>query len=130
MEIVNKNAEWTYNGKCTIVQLNPGQGNINIIGVQSIKLIPAASPRDNPWVEIFFVRSPTILPLLHFTCPKVNQAGTYTNTSAMAGIIMGVPAFPQSIKFEAKEGEQTILKLGEEGGPMFLKFTVRQIRED
>ncbi len=131
IEIVNKNAEWTYNGKCTIVQLRPGQGNINIIGMQSIKLIPAASPGDNPWIEIFFVRSPTIFPLLQFTCPKVNAGGTYTTTSAGANAIGSmIPAFPLSIKFEAKEGEQTILKIGEEGGQIYAKFTVKQIRED
>ncbi len=130
-EIVNKNAEWTYNGKCTVVQLNPGHGNINIIGVQNIKLIPAASPGDNPWVEIFFVRSPTMFPLLQFTCPKVNAAGTFTTTSAGANAIGSmIPAFPMSIKFEAKEGEQTILKIGEEGGESYVKFTVKQIRED
>jgi hypothetical protein len=130
-EVVNKNAELTYIGKCTIVQLKPGQGNINIIGVQSIKLIPAASPKDNPWIEIIFVRSPTILPILQFTCPQPSGGGTYTSNSAAAsGIAYGIPAYPQSIKFEAKEGEQTILKLGEEGGPIYVKFTVKQLKDD
>src|ERR1035437_1358466 len=130
MEIVNKNAEFTYNGKCTIVPLKAGSGNINIIGVQSIKVIPAASPKNNPWIEILFVRSPTIFPLLQFPCPDL-KGGTFTTTSAQANAIsFSIPAFPQSIKFEAKKGEQTILKLGEEGGPIFLKFTVKQIKED
>ncbi len=130
-EIVNKNAEWTYNGKCTVVPLRAGSGTINIIALQSIKLIPAASPGDNPWIEIFFVRSPTIMPLLQFTCPKVNAPGTFTTTSAGANAIGSmIPAFPMSIKFEAKEGEQTILKIGEEGGETYVKFTVKQIKED
>jgi hypothetical protein len=29
-----------------------------------------------------------------------------------------------------QEGEQTIIKIGEEGGEMFLKFTGKQIKED
>ncbi len=131
IEMVNKNAEWTYIGKCTVVPLKAGSGTINIIAVQSIKLIPAASPKDHPWIEIFFVRSPTIFPLLQFTCPNVNKGGTFTTTSAGANAIGSmIPAFPTSIKFEAKEGEQTILKIGEEGGEVYVKFTVKQIRED
>ncbi|MEP6712806.1 MAG: hypothetical protein ABJA37_10340, partial [Ferruginibacter sp.] len=129
-EIVNTNAAFTYNGKCTIVLLKPGQGNINILGVQNIRVISATSPSDNAWVEIFFVRSPTIFPILQFTCPDL-KGGTFTTNSAMAtGIGMSIPAFPQSIKFEAKEGEQTILKMGEEGGKIYAKFTVRQIKDD
>jgi hypothetical protein len=129
-EVVNKNAEFTYIGKCTIVQLKPGQGNINIIGVQGIRVIPGASPKDNPWVEIFFVRSPTVLPLLQFTCPDL-KGGTFTTTAAQANAIgFTIPAFPMSIKFEAKEGEQTILKFGEEGGEIYARFTVKKITDE
>jgi hypothetical protein len=45
----------------------------------------------------------------------------------MAGIL---PAFPQYIKFEAKEGEQTILVHGQPGGQLYARFTVKQIKED
>ncbi len=129
-EVVNKNAEFTYIGKCAIVQLKPGQGNINIIGVQGIRVIPGATPRDNPWVEIFFVRSPTVLPLLQFTCPNL-KGGTFTTTAAQANAIgFSIPAFPMSIKFEAKEGEQTILKFGEEGGEIYARFTVKKITDE
>ena len=128
--IENSNAYFTYKGKCTVVQLKPGPGNINILGVQSIKLIPAASPNENAWVEILFVRSPTIFPLLQFTCPQPHGGGTYTANSGFADAISAqIPAFPQSIKFEAKEGEQTILKLGEEGGQIYARFTVKQLKD-
>jgi hypothetical protein len=129
--IENENAYFTYKGKCTVVQLQPGSGNINILGVQSIKLIPAVTPQDNPWIEIFFVRSPTIFPLLQFTCPQPSGRGTYTANSAFAnGISFQIPAFPQSIKFEAKDGEQTILQFGEEGGKIYARFTVTKLKEE
>ena len=129
--IENTNAFFTYKGKCTVVQLQPGAGNINIIGVQDIKIIPAASPGENPWIEILFVRSPTIFPLLQFTCPQPHGRGTYTANSALAnGIGMSIPAFPQSVRFEAKAGEQTILKLGDEGGEIYARFTVRQLKDE
>jgi hypothetical protein len=41
-----------------------------------------------------------------------------------------VPAFPIQIKFEAKEGEQTILEQGKSGDILYTKITVKQIKED
>jgi hypothetical protein len=38
--------------------------------------------------------------------------------------------FPQRIRFEAKEGEQIIYKIGEEGSALFVRFTVKQLKDD
>jgi len=68
--------------------------------------------------------------MLQFTCPQPSGGGTYTANSGFANAISAqIPAFPQSIKFEAKEGEQTILKLGEEGGQIYARFTVKQLKD-
>jgi hypothetical protein len=131
IEKVNNNAQFTYKGKCTVIPLKSGSGNIHVIGAQSIKIIPAASPKDNPWVEIIFVRAPTIFPVLQITCPPIGRGAPYTYTTEKE-TAMGfrIPAYPQSIKFEAKEEEQTILKLGEEGGDIFLRITVKRLKDD
>lgn len=133
IEKVNKNIpdKLDYKGKCTVAPLKPGRGNIHIAGVQNIKVIPPASPHDNPMIEIAFIRTPTILPLLKFTCPD-RRRGSFTSTNAQAQAMASgmLPAFPQQIKFEAKEGEQNILKIGEAHSPMFLKITVKKLTDD
>lgn len=133
IEKVNKNttAELDYKGKCTIIQLKPGSGNVHILGVQSIKVIPPATPNANSWIEIIFKHSPTIMPLLKITCPPIDKGSPTTITTAQANAMMfSMPAFPQLVKFEAKEGEHTILKMGQEGSELFLKFTVKQIKDE
>ena len=131
IEKVNNNAQLDYKGKCTIVPLKVGSGNIHVLGAQSIKIIPAASPKDNRWVEITFVRAPTVFPVLKITCPPVGRGAPYTHTTEMETAVgFRIPAYPQSVKFEAKEEEQTILKLGEEGGHIYLRITVKQVKDD
>ncbi len=133
IEKVNKNtvSELDYTGQCTIVQLKPGTGNIHIAGRPVIKIIPSASLTGAAVIEITFGRYPTILPLLQFTCPN-RKGGTFTSTNAQANAMIAgmIAAFPQQIKFEAKEEEQTILQIGEAGSEIFTKFTVKQIKED
>ena len=133
IEKVNKNLpdKLDYAGQCTIKQLRPGSGTINIVGRPSIRVIAPTSPTALPTIEIMFSRTPTILPLLHFTCPDGTGktfVATNSQANAMAASIMA--AFPQQIKFEAKEEEQTILEIGKEGDDIHAKFTVRQIKED
>ncbi len=133
IEKVNKNTpdKLDYEGKCEIKQLKPGSGNIHIIGAKSIKVIPATTPDGNPWIEIEFKHAPTIFPLLQFRCPPVGKGDWTTNTNAMGNAMMVMmPAFPHHIKFEAKEGEQTILLIGKEGSEMYVKYTVKQIKDE
>jgi hypothetical protein len=127
----NQEDELGYKGKCLIVLLKSGTGNIHITGVNSIRVIPPASPYGNPWVEIIFKRTPTEFSLLKITCPPIGKGGPTTGTNAQANaMVRMLPALPQVIKFEAKEGEQTILEIGKEGGEIFTKFTVKQLKDD
>jgi hypothetical protein len=127
---VNNNAQLDYKGKCTVIPITPGSGNIHVLGAQSIKIIPAASPKDNRWVEITFVRAPTIFPVLKITCPPVGRGSPYSNTTERETAMgMRIIAYPTSIKFEAKEEEQTVLKLGEEGDNIYVRITVRQVKD-
>jgi hypothetical protein len=135
IEKVNKNVpdKLDYRGECKITQLKPGSGNIHILGVSSIKLIPPTTPDGNATVTIFFKRAPTIFPLLNFDCPPVGGRGArYSSTNAQANVFAAkfLAAYPQEVKFEAKEGEQTILLLGKEGSEVYVKFTVKQIKDD
>jgi hypothetical protein len=130
IEKVNNNAQLDYKGKCTVIQITPGSGNIHVLGAQSIKIIPAASPKENRWIEITFVHAPTVFPVLKITCPPVGRGSPYTHTTEMETAVgLRIPAYPQSIKFEAKEEEQTVLKLGEEGDQIFLRITVKQVKD-
>ena len=135
IEKVNKNIpdKLDYQGECKITQIKPGSGNIHILGVSSIKLIPATTPDGNATITIFFKRAPTIFPLLNFDCPSVGGRGTrYSGTNAQANVFAAkfLAAYPQEVKFEAKEGEQTILLLGKEGSEIYVKFTVKQIKDE
>lgn len=135
IEKVNKNIpdKLDYQGECKITQIKPGSGNIHILGVSSIKLIPTTTPDGNATITIFFKRAPTIFPLLNFDCPSVGGRGTrYSGTNAQANVFAAkfLAAYPQEVKFEAKEGEQTILLLGKEGSEIYVKFTVKQIKDE
>jgi len=132
IEKVNKNAaaELDYTGQCTIKPLKPGSGNIHIAGRPVIKVTPPSSPTGPATIEIMFSRYPTILPLLHFTCPD-RKGGTFTGTNAQANAMAAgmLPAFPQQLKFEAKAEEQS-QSIGAEGSGLFFKYIITQIKED
>jgi hypothetical protein len=133
IEKVNKDLpdKLNYRGKCVVTQLKPGAGLINIGTAVYIKVTPSLLLGASPTIEIMFSRTPVILPLLQFVCPD-QSGGTFTSTNAQANTMAAamMPAFPQQIKFEAKEGEQTILQLGEKSDPIFVNFTVRQVKTD
>jgi hypothetical protein len=133
IEKINKNLpdELNYEGQCTLKQLKPGSGNIHIMGTAVVRVIRPASPTQTAMIEIVFRRAPVMFPLIQFTCPD-QRGGTFTTTNAQANAMAAavVPAFPQHIKFEAKEEEQVILKIGEEGSEIYTKFTVKQLPDD
>jgi hypothetical protein len=133
IEKVNKNVpdKLEYEGKCIVKQLKPGSGNIHILGVSSIKLIPATTPEGNATVAIFFKRAPTIFPLLNFDCPPVGGRGDrYSNTTAQANVFAAsiMTAFPLQVKFEAKEGEQVIEEVNMPG--TYYKVSVKKLKDD
>jgi len=133
IEKVNKNtnASLDYKGKCIVTQLKSGSGTVHILGAQSIKIIPPESPDGNAWVAIEFIKAPTILPLLNFKCPPVGGHGDwYTGNNATANSMAAlmIQAYPQRIKFEAKEGEQTILEINNDATE--IKITVKKLIEE
>jgi hypothetical protein len=136
IEKINKNttAEFGYGGgDCIVTPMRPGSGSIHIAGVQSIKVTPPASPSiGNPWIEIVFKRTPSILPLLKIDCPPRGGKGnrTVSTTAQGAAAYATIAAFPHQIKFEAKDGEQTILEIGKEGDDIYAKFTVKPLEDD
>ena len=136
IERVNKNisAALDYAGGCcyNYTILKTGTGNIHIAGTPVIKVTPPAASGSSSMITITFGRVPSIFPLFQVTCQCPGEKSPTTGTNAkgvamMAGIL---PAFPQIIKFEAKEGEQTILEHGQPGGQLYAKFTVKQLKED
>lgn len=132
IEKENKNvdASWDYNSKCAITKLKGGTGNVHIIGAKSIKVTPPADPKGNAWVDIQFIKAPSIMPLLQFKCPPVGggkQWFTTTNAQANA-FVMSLAAYPQQLTFEAKEGEQVIEKSYIPGTSY--KIIIKQIKEE
>ena len=131
IEKVNKNIpdKLDYVGRCIITQLKKGSGNIHIIGANSIKVIPPASAGANPWIEIGFKHAPSVFPVVQFKCPPVGKGDWTIDDNRKANALMAMmPAFPQRIKFEAKEGEQVIEEINQQG--IFYKVTVKQLKED
>ncbi|MBK7562602.1 MAG: hypothetical protein IPP43_11200 [Chitinophagaceae bacterium] len=132
IERVNRNIpdKLEYTGKCEVTLLKAGSGNINILGVNNIKVIPPASPGGISWIEIDFKYSPTIIPLLNFKCPPVGGRGPwYTNTNEMARTMVAsiMRAFPHTVKFEAKVGKVVLIEVG---GLSYFKMTVEQLPDD
>lgn len=136
IEKVNKNisSSLDYSGGCCYDYriLKSGTGNIHIAGTPVINVTPVPAPGKSAIIEIIFSRVPSIFPLFQVTCqcPGDRTPTTSTNASGvgmMAGIL---PAFPQQIKFETKEGEQVILEHGKPGSELYARFTVKQIQED
>lgn len=137
IERVNRNTSAFLNysgGRCwgyTIVK--PGTGSIHIAGTPVVKVTPASVPGKGAWVEISFNRFPAIFPLFQITC-KCDDApgGPLTSTNAKGIVMMAgfLAAQPELIKFEVKEGEQTIMTRGNPGDPLYYKFTVKPLSED
>ncbi len=136
IERVNRNtsAFLEYSGgKCwgyTI--LKTGTGNIHIAGTPVIKVTPAANPGKGAWIEIYFRHYPTVPPLFKITCKCDDAPGgpiTTTNAQGVAFIKI-LPAYPIQIKFEAKEGEQILFQHGTPGDNLYVKITVKQIKEE
>jgi hypothetical protein len=137
IEKINKNISPSLNysgGRCWNYRvLNPGTGNIHIAGTPVIKVTPAAGPGKSAMVEISFRRNPAKLPLFEITC-KCDDApgGPITSTNGQGVMMMAglLPSYPQLIEFEAKEEERIILERGQPGSPLYVKVTVKQIKED
>jgi hypothetical protein len=110
-----------------------GTGNIHIAGTPVVKVTPPSAPGKSAIVEIRFSRVPAIFPTFQVTCLCPHERGAPITSTNARGIVMManfLAAQPEYVKFEAKEGEQTIWEKGNPGDPIYYKFTVKQIKED
>jgi hypothetical protein len=110
-----------------------GTGNIHIAGTPVVKVTPPSAPRKSAIVEIRFSRVPAIFPTFQVTCLCPHERGAPITSTNARGIVMManfLAAQPEYVKFEAKEGEQTILEQGQPGGQLYTKFTVKQLKDD
>ena len=131
---------------CTKTILNPTTctGPIHVAGIKQIKLT-AANPPGQPYpiVEIWFMQYPVELTRFNYTnCPpppgfKGGPAKAkidFTNWRVAMALLpmLNRPALPHYLKFEAKEGEYVFpdYNYGSEGGNLYLKFSVKQIKDD
>lgn len=131
---------------CTKTILNPTTctGPIHVAGIKQIKLT-AANPPGQPYpiVEIWFMPYPAEVTRFNYTnCPpppgfKGGPAKAkidFTNWRVAMALLpmLNRPALPHYLKFEAKEGEYVFpdYNYGSEGGNLYLKFSVKQLKED
>lgn len=134
IEKVNKNvvAALSYqDGICcyNYTVIKNGTGNIHIAGTPVVKVTPATQGKP-AIVEIRFIRVPAIFPTFQVTCQCPGDKTPMTHTNAKGIVMMAsfLRADPEYIKFEAKEGEHTILEHKKPG--IYVKFTMKQIKED
>ena len=130
----NTNADLGYLGGCcwNFKIIKTGTGNIHIAGAPVVKVTPPSAPGKSAIVEVRFNRIPAIFPTFQVTCqcPGDKKPMNFTNAQGIVMMSRFLRADPEYIKFEAKEGEQTILEHGQPGGPIYTKFTVKHIKED
>ena len=130
----NTNADFGYLGGCcwNFKIIKTGTGNIHIAGAPVVKVTPPSAPGKSAIVEVRFNRIPAIFPTFQVTCqcPGDKKPMNFTNAQGIVMMSRFLRADPEYIKFEAKEGEQTILEHGQPGGQVYTKFTVKLIKED
>jgi hypothetical protein len=137
IERVNRNTSAFLNyegGRCWNYKiLKNGTGDIHIAGTPVINVTPPTAPGRSATIEIKFSHVPTVFPLFQVTCKCDDAPGgpiTSTNQKGVAMMESLLPAQPIYVKFEAKEGEQVLWVFGQPGGPLYAKFTVKQLKED
>jgi hypothetical protein len=137
IERVNRNTSAFLNysgGRCWDYKiLKTGTGDIHIAGSPVIRVTPPSAPGRGAMIAISFRQVPAIFPLFQVTCKCDDAPGgptTSTNAKGVAMMAGLLPAQPIYIQFEAKEGEQIILERGQPGSNLYVKFSVKQVRED
>ena len=121
----------------TILNRTTCTGLLHVAGTRQIKVTPANPPgQPYPIVEIWFVPYPIELTRYTETCPPPpGVKGTVTApidlsndlTKMVLLMFMGKPAFPQYIKFIAKEGKQVVQEWGKVNSEMYLIITVEKL---
>jgi hypothetical protein len=131
---IENNFEIMKTMNCNTALLNPGQntGMIHVTGSKFIKVTPA-NPPEQPLtlIEIAFIKAPIMLSKMHYDCPPPpHTKGRSAGVIPPPPIFASMPAYPQFIKFYAKDEEQVIQQMGEDGGPIYLKVTVKKLNDD
>ncbi len=135
IERVNRNitAALNYSGGCcyNYTILKPGHGNIHIAGTPVIKVTPSLASARGATVEVSFSRVSSIFTLFRVTCqcPGDKAPMNIDNGRGVTMMAAILPTQPIYVKFEAKEGEQTLWEQGTPGGQLYSKCTVKQLQE-
>ncbi len=110
-----------------IINSGANTGHIHITGVNWIKVTPAEPP-GFPYIDIAFILKPMVYSTFRITCTdKRGKKFTATSDAATAKVAASY-AYPYSVRFFAKEGEQVIQDIPVDGG--YYKVTVKKLSDD
>jgi hypothetical protein len=118
---------------CKNILLNPTTctGLLHVAGTKGIKVTPANPPgQPYPIVEIWFVPFRMEFSKVSYNCPPpqgYTQGNATGTTSAMPALGY---AFPQYLKFIARDGEQIIIESPKDSEEGYLKVWVRKLNDD
>ena len=131
ININNQMEVMTDNCKNILLNPNSNTGLLHVAGAKQIKITPANLPgQPYPIVEIWFVPFRMEFSKVSYDCPPPKG---YTQGSA-AGNTSGMPAlgyaFPQYLKFIARDGEQIIIESPKDSDDGYLKVWVQKIKDD
>jgi hypothetical protein len=131
IDIKNQMEVMTDNCKNIILNPNSNTGLLHVAGAKQIKVTPANLPgQPYPIVEIWFVPFPMEFSKVSYNCPPprgYTQGNATGNTSAMPALGY---AFPQYLKFIARDGEQIIIESPKDSDEGYLKVWVKKIKEE
>ena len=128
-----KNQMEVMTDNCKNILLNPSSntGLLHVAGARQIKVTPANPPgQPYPIVEIWFVLFRMEFSKVTYNCPPppgYTQGNAAGNTSAMPALGY---AFPQYLKFIARDGEQIIIESPKDSDDGYLKVWVKKIKEE
>ena len=131
INIKNQMEVMTDNCKNTLLNPNSNTGFLHVAGAKQIKVTPANLPgQPYPVVEIWFVPFRMEFSKVSYNCPPprgYTQGNARGNTSAMPALGY---AFPQYLKFSARDGEQIIIESPKDSDEGYLKVWVKKIKEE
>jgi hypothetical protein len=131
INIKNQMEVMTDNCKNVLLNPNSNTGLLHVAGAKQIKVTPA-NPPDQPYpiVEIWFVQTRMEFSKVRYDCPPpkgYTQGNATGNTSEMPALGY---AFPQYLKFIARDGEQIIIESPKGSDDGYLKVWVKKIKDD
>ncbi len=132
IETKNKNStdklEFVATGcKSTLINAGLNHGHIHITGVKEIKVTPAEAP-NYPFVDISFIPARMVYSTFRITCTDKSGKKFTSTTEKATDKVAASFAYPLSVRFFAKEGEQVIENSIVPGG--YYKVTVRKLKDD